>query len=35
MTKDEAYFNKRFMDPGKSGYNYKIGSQSKYQSPIP
>jgi len=30
MTKDEAYYNKKFMDPGKSGYNFKIGSKSKF-----
>jgi hypothetical protein len=30
MTKDEAYYNKKFMDPGKSGYHFKIGSKSKY-----
>jgi len=35
MTKDEAYYNKKFMDPGKSGYHFKIGSKSKYQSPVP
>lgn len=26
MNKNEAYYNKKIMDPDKSGFNFKIGS---------